>query len=158
MTLEGILRLAHVLGVVLWMGAAVTLPFVTGPAARSDDWDVTAFAYRMNARLMTTVGLAGMLLTLLGGVGLTAAMSYEFFRPFPNHWLFQMQVLGIAAALAGALYQVPLARRLAREAAEAADVGRETEGFARYRKRYAVVGSVLGVVLVVVLVLATVKP
>lgn len=158
MTLQGLLRFAHVLGVVLWMGAAVTLPFVTGPAARSDDWDVTAFAYRVNARLMTTLGLTGIGLTLLAGIGLTAATPYEFFRPFPNHWLFQMQVLGIAASLAGALYQVPLARRLAREAEAAAEAGRETDDFARYRKRYAVVGSVIGVVLLVVLVLATLKP
>lgn len=158
MDLQGLLRFAHVLGVVLWMGAAVTLPFVTAPAARSGDRDVAAFAYRVNARLMTTLGLTGMTLTLLGGIGLTAAMSYEFFRPFPNHWLFQMQVLGIAASLVGALYQVPLSRRLARAAEAAAEAGGATEDFERYRKRYAIVGSVLGLVLVVVLVLATVKP
>ncbi len=158
MTLQGLLRFVHVLGVVLWMGAAVTLPFVTGRAARSDDPGVTAFAYRINARLMTTLGLTGMILTLGGGIWLTAEMPYEFFRPFPNHWLFQMQVLGIASALVGALYQVPLSRRLAREAGRAADAGEETEDFARYRKRYAIVGSVVGVVLLVVLVMATVKP
>ena len=158
MTLEGILRFVHLLGVVLWMGAAVTLPFVTGRAARADAPGVTAFAYRVNARLMTTLGLGGMLLTLAGGIWLTAEMPYEFFRPFPNHWLFQMQVLGIASALVGALYQVPLSRRLAGEAEAAADAGRETEDFARYRKRYAIVGSVVGVVLFVVLVMATLKP
>lgn len=158
MTLQGLLRFVHVLGVVLWMGAAVTLPFVTGRAARSGDWDVTAFAYRINARLMTTLGLAGMILTLGGGIWLTVEMSYEFFQPFPDHWLFQMQVLGIASALVGALYQVPLSRRLAREASAASDEGGETESFARYRKRYAIVGSVVGLVLLVVLVMATVKP
>lgn len=158
MTLQGLLSFVHVLGVVLWMGAAVTLPFVTGRAARADDPGVTAFAYRINARLMTTLGLGGMLLTLVGGVWLTAEMPYEFFRPFPNHWLFQMQVLGIASVLVGALYQVPLSRRLAREAQRSVEAGGETEDFARYRKRYAIVGSVVGVVLLVVLVMATVKP
>ena len=158
MTLQGLLRFVHVLGVVLWMGAAVTLPFVTGRAARADELDVTAFAYRVNARLMTTLGLAGILLTLGGGIWLTPEMGYEFFRPFPNHWLFQMQVLGIAAALVGALYQVPLSRRLAREAERSVEAGGETEDFARYRKRYAIVGSVVGLVLFVVLVMATVKP
>mgnify|MGYP006284144117 FL=1 len=158
MTLQGLLRFVHVLGVVLWMGAAVTLPFVTGRAARADTPGVTAFAYRINARLMTTLGLGGMILTLVGGVWLTAEMGYEFFRPFPNHWLFQMQVLGIASALVGALYQVPLSRRLAREADRSAESGTESEDFARYRKRYAIVGSLVGLVLFVVLVLATVKP
>ncbi len=158
MTLQGLLNFVHVLGVILWMGAAVTLPFVTGRAARADGMDVTAFAYRVNARLMTTLGLGGMVLTLVGGVWLTAEMGYEFFRPFPNHWLFQMQVLGIASTLVGALYQVPLSRRLAREAERSAESGGATEEFARYRKRYAVVGSVVGLVLFVVLVMATVKP
>lgn len=158
MTVQGLLRFLHLLGVVLWMGAAVTLPFVTGRAARSDDWSRIAFAYRANARLMTTLGLAGIVLTLVGGLGLTAAMGYEFFRPFPNHWLFQMQILGIASGLVAALYQVPLSRRLAREAEAAAERGEGTEAYARYRKRYAIVGSVVGVVLLVVLVLATFRP
>lgn len=156
--LQGILRFLHLLGVVLWMGAAVTLPFVTGWAARDEEWETVAFAYRANARLMTTLGLSGMALTVLGGIGLTAAMDYAFFRPFPNHWLFQMQVLGIASALVGAFYQVPLSRRLAREAEAAAEADEQTAGFRARRKRYAVVGSVVGVVLLVVFALAALKP
>lgn len=158
MTANGLYLFAHVLGVVLWLGTALTLPFVTGRARASDDWPVTAFAYRVNARLMKTMGLTGMVLTLLGGLALTAGMGYEFFRPFPDHWMFQMQVLGILAFLLGTFYQIPLAGRLAGAAERAAAEGEETAEFGTYRKRYAVVSSVIGLLLLTVVLLATLKP
>lgn len=158
MTMSGFFLFLHVLGIVLWVGLAITLPFVTGPAARHDDGEVTAFAYEVADRLTRTLGLAGMVLTLAGGIGLTIALGYPWFQPFPSHWLFQMQVLGIVAVAIGILYQVPLSRRLATEARASAEAGQPTEGFVKYRKRHAIVGSVNGFLLLVVLVLATLKP
>ncbi len=158
MTLTGLFLFLHVLGIVLWVGLAITLPFITGPAARQENLDVAAFAYTAADRLTRTLGLAGMILTLVGGIGLMAAVGYPWFRPFPNHWLFQMQVLGLVSAAVGIFYQVPLARRLAREARASAEAGTRTEEFAKYRKRHAIVGSIVGFFLLVVILLATLKP
>jgi uncharacterized membrane protein len=158
MTLTGLFLFLHVLGVVLWLGLGITLPFITGPAGREEDLEVAAFAYGAADRLTRTLGLSGMILTLVGGIGLTMVLGYPWFRPFPNHWLFQMQVLGIVSVAVGILYQVPLASRLAREARASAQAGERTEAFRKYRKRHAIVGSAIGGLLLIVLLLATLKP
>jgi uncharacterized membrane protein len=158
MTMTGLFLFVHVLGVVLWVGLAVTLPFITGPAAREENLEVAAFAYGAADRLTRSLGLGGMILTLVGGIGLMTTIGYPWFRPFPSHWLFQMQVLGILSIAVGIVYQVPLAGRLAREARASAEAGARTEGFRKYRKRHAIVGSVIGALLLIVLLLATLKP
>lgn len=157
--MTGVWLFLHILGVVLWMGLAVALTFVTAKAGRSGDPTVARFAYRANARLMSTLGLAGMILTVGGGFALTASMGYPYFQPFPDHWLFQMQLLGVAAFLVGVLYEIPLSRKLA-EAAEDAAGGEEGTGreLEHLRKRRAIVGSVNGTLLLAVLLLATLKP
>ncbi len=159
MDLRGLFLFLHVLGVVLWLGLAVALPFVTGRAAREEDPDTVAFAYRISDRLMRTLGLAGVVLTLVGGVGLVMINpGFGWFQPFPDHWLFQMQILGFAAAAAALAYQLPLGRKLAREAERSAEQGSPTEAFRSYRKRNAVVGSVVGLVLLILVVLGTLRP
>ncbi len=159
MNLRGLFLFLHLLGVVLWLGLAVALPFVTGRAARNEAPDTVAFAYRVSDRLMRTLGLAGVLLTLVGGIGLVVINpSFGWFQPFPDHWLFQMQILGFAAAAAALAYQLPLGRKLAREAERSAEEGAATEDFAKLRKRNAVVGSVVGLVLLILVVLGTLRP
>jgi hypothetical protein len=158
MTLAGLFLFLHVLGVVLWVGLAVTLPFVTGPAAREENLEVAAFAYGAADRLTRTLGLGGMFLTLIGGIGLTIIGGYGWFHPFPNHWLFQMQLLGLVSIAVGIGYQVPLAARLAREARASAEVGAVTEAFLTYKRRHAIVGSAIGFLLLLVVLLATLKP
>lgn len=158
MTVQALFLFVHVLGIVLWIGLGVALPFITGRARREGDLEVVAFAYRTSDRLMRTLGLAGMVLTLAGGVGLVESMGYGWFRPFPHHWLFQMEVLGIAAFAVGLFYQIPLGGRVAREAEASAEQGQLTDGFRKYRKRNAITGAVMGFVLLVVLVLGAVKP
>lgn len=149
----------HVLGVILWIGLAVVLPFVTGRAAREGSGDTVAFAYGVADRLMRTLGLAGIVLTLAGGIGLVVIdPTYDWFRPFPQHWLFLMQVLGFAAAAVAVAYQIPLGRKLAREAGRSAEQGEPTEAFRRYRKRNAIVGSAVGLVLLALVVLGTLRP
>lgn len=162
--MTGVWLFLHILGVVLWLGLAVTLSVVTARAGRSDDPSVARFAYRTNGTLMSTLGLAGMILTVGAGFALTAAMDYGFFRPFPEHWLFQMQLLGSVAFLVGVLYEIPLSRKLARvadRAEEAAGAGENNgagEKLERLRKRRAIVGSINGTLLLAVLLLATLKP
>lgn len=153
MTAANVYLFLHVLGFVLWIGVTVTLAFVTGRAARSEEPGVAAFAYRTASRLMKTLGLGGMVLTMAGGFGLTAARGLPLFEPFPHHALFQMQLLGSLAFLVAVLYQIPLSDRLARAAEASAAAGEESAAFRKYRKRAAIVGSILGTVLLIVLAL-----
>lgn len=158
MTATRVYLLVHVVGFVLWIGVILTMAFVTGQAAREEDRRIAAFAYRSASRLLKTLGLTGMVLTVGSGFALTAAGGYPFFQPFPEHWLFQMQVLGILAFLAAALYQIPLSDKLARAAEASAAAGEDSEAFRKYRRRNAVVSSVLGTVLLVLVALGTLRP
>ncbi len=154
--MTGVWLFLHLLGVVLWLGLAVSLTFVTARAGRSEDPAVTRFGYRTNASLMSTLGLAGMVLTVGGGFALTEAMGYGYFQPFPRHWLFQMQLLGVVAFLIGVFYEIPLSRKLARVAEEMETAG--SSELERLRKRRAIVGSINGTILLAVLILAALKP
>ena len=173
--MTGLWLFLHILGVVLWLGLAVSLSVVTARAGRSEDPAVIRFAYRTNASLMSTLGLAGMVLTVGAGFALTESMGYAYFQPFPEHWLFQMQLLGTVAFLVGVFYEIPLSRKLARLAGERggseavgrseAPGGAENEGpegtgaeLERLRKRRAVVGSINGTLLLAIVLLATLKP
>lgn len=148
----------HVLGFTLWVGVAVTTAFLAARARRAGNPSNVAFAYRASSQLMKTLGLVGMVLTVGAGFLLTAARDHPFFQPFPEHWLFQMQLLGSLAFLVGVLYQVPLADRLARAAEASAEAGEESEAFRKYRKRNAVLGSVVGTVLLLIVLLGTLQP
>jgi uncharacterized membrane protein len=139
----------HLLGVVLWLGVSFSLSFVTAKAARQNDPNVAAFAYRAALRLTKTLGVAGVLLTLGSGIGLMVVMRYGFFRPFPHHWLFQMQLLGSVAAAIALFYQLPNAERLARAAEAWARAGEQPETFRKLRQRSAIVGSLIGFILIV---------
>lgn len=167
--MTGLWLFLHILGVVLWLGLAVSLSVVTARAGRSDEPAVARFAYRTNASLMSTLGLAGMVLTVVAGFALTESMGYGYFQPFPEHWLFQMQLLGSVAFLVGVFYEIPLSRKLARLAGEprgsegpgdVASEGRAGAGqeLERLRKRRAIVGSINGTLLLAVVLLATLKP
>lgn len=158
MTLQNFFLFLHVLGIVLWVGLAIALPFVTGRAARTGELPLMAFAYGVAARLTRTLGLTGMLLTVIGGYGLNAVRGYPYFQPFPKHWLFQMQLLGTLTFLVAVGYQVPLSARLAREAERSAAEGALTPEFETARKRNAIVGSLVGLVLLVVIGLGALKP
>lgn len=158
MTADRVYLFLHILGIVLWLGVILSLAFVTGRAARAEDRRIAAFAYRTAARIHKTLGLAGMLLTVGSGVALTAARGYPFFQPFPEHWLFQMQVLGTAAFLLALFYQLPLADRLARAAEASAAAGEDSAAYGKYRKRNAVVSSVLGLILLLVVAFGSLRP
>jgi uncharacterized membrane protein len=149
MNLRSLFLFAHLLGVILWLGVSFTLSFVTGKATRHDDPTVAAFAYRAAVRLTKTLGVAGVLLTLGSGIGLTLVGNYGFFRPLPHHWLFQMQLLGVVAAALTLFYQLPNAERLAGAAEAWARAGEQPETFRKFRQRNAIVGSLVGFILII---------
>ncbi len=151
MDFRSLFLFAHLIGVVLWLGVSFTLSFVTGRAAKDPDPSVAAFAYRTAFRLMRTLGVAGIVLTLGGGVGLVLLTGYSFFRPMPDHWLFQMQLLGFAAAAVALFYQIPNAERLARAAEAWARAGEQPETFRKFRKRSALASSLIGFILIVLI-------
>ena len=157
MNATGLLQFLHDLGFVLWLGVTLSMAFVTAGAVRSGNRGAIAFAYRTSARLYKTLGLAGMVITVAAGIGLMMALGHPFFRPFPAHWLFQMQVLGIAAFLVSVLYLVPAGDRLAEAAEASASAGEDSAAFVRYRKRVAIVSSIVGGVLLIVLLFGTVR-
>lgn len=158
MTAAGVYLFLHLLGVVLWLGVTSVLAFVTGRAARHEDRKIAAFAYRTASKIHKTLGLAGMLLTIGSGFALIATRGYGYFQPFPEHWLFQMQVLGSAAFLLALLYQLPLSDKLARAAEASAAAGEDSAAYAKYRRRNSVASSIVGVLLLVVVALGALRP
>ena len=158
MSAAGVYLFLHLVGIVLWLGVGVTLAFVTGRAAKHEDRRIAAFAYRASTRIHKTVGLVGMVLTIGSGVALTIVRGYGFLQPFPNHWLFQMQVLGFVAFLLALLYQIPLSDKLARAAEASASAGEDSAAYDKYRKRNAVVSSIVGLLLVATIALGTFRP
>lgn len=158
MNMPGLLLFFHILGFALWLGVTFTLAAITVRAARSDNRDVAAFTYRAASHLLKGPGLVGMLVTMASGFWLAGVLDYGFFRPMPNHWLFQMQVLGSIAFLLGLLYQIPLADRLARAAEARAAAGEDSAAYVKFRKRNAMVGSLIGFILLVSIFMGAVRP
>jgi len=158
MDARGILLFVHVVGFALWFGVTLTLALLAVRANRTGETAAIGFVYRSSSALLRGPGLFGMLLTLGSGVALTAVAGYGFFRPFPNHWLFQMQLLGSIAFLLALFIQIPNAERLARAAEASAAAGENSASFVRFRRRNAIVSSINGVLLLVVALLGTVRP
>lgn len=158
MDARGILLFVHVVGFALWFGVTLTLALLAVRANRTGEPAAIGFVYRASSALLRGPGLVGMLLTIGSGFGLTAVMGYGVFRPFPNHWLFQMQLLGSIAFLLALFIQLPNAERLARAAEASAAAGEDSAAFVRFRRRSAIVGSVNGTLLLVVALLATLRP
>ena len=159
MDMRGLLLFLHVLGLAIWLGVTLTIALFSVRARRAGKPEVTAFVYRAARGLLRGPGLLGMLLTVVSGFGLVGVVQgYEYFQPFPNHWLFQMQVLGTIALLLGLLVQLPDAERLARAAEASAAAGEDSAAFVRFRRRNAVVGSIIGVLLLVSIFMGAVRP
>lgn len=158
MDLGGLLLFLHVLGIALWLGVTLTMAFVTVRGHRSGEREASAFAYRANCTLLKILGLPAMLLTVGSGFALVGVRGYGFFQPVPDHWLFQMQLLGSLAFLAAVLYQIPNAERLARAAEATAAAGEESGAYVKFRRRNAIAGSLIGIVLILLIFLGTVRP
>lgn len=158
MDARGILLFVHVTGFALWFGVTLTLALLTVRANRSGEATAIGFMYRSSSSLLRGPGLIGMLLTIGSGFGLTAVAGYGYFRPFPDHWLFQMQLLGTIAFLLAIFIQLPNAERLARAAEASAAAGENSASFVRFRRRNAIVSSINGGLLLLVALLGAVRP
>ncbi|MCG8467682.1 MAG: DUF2269 family protein [Gemmatimonadetes bacterium] len=155
--LRGILLFLHVFGLALWFGVTFALALLTVRANKTDDRAVIAFTYRASSQLLKGPALVGMLLTIVAGFGLSGVGGYGFFELSP-HWLFQMQVLGLAAFFLAIAIQIPNAGRLARAAEAAANAGEESAAFTRFRRTNALVSSINGLLLILITLLGTLRP
>jgi hypothetical protein len=159
MDARGVLLFLHLLGFALWLGVGFTLALLTVQANRSEDRGVSAFVYRAGLRLLKGPGVVGMILTVGSGFALVSTVpGYGFFQPFPDHWLFQMQLLGVLAALLMVAVQIPNADRLARAAEATAAADEASASFVRFRKRNALVSSAIGVLLIAAILMGATRP
>jgi len=158
MTTRGIMLFLHILGLALWFGVTLALALLTVRANKTEDRRVVAFMYGASSQLLKGPALIGMILTIVGGFGLNGAGGFGFFQVTPNHWLFQMQVLGLIAFALAIGIQIPNAGRLARAAEATANAGEESASFTRFRKRNALVSAINGLLLILLTLLGTLRP
>ncbi|NIN72401.1 MAG: DUF2269 family protein [Gemmatimonadetes bacterium] len=150
MRLWGIWLFLHLIGVALWLGGMFTLSLWTSKARASGSQEVIAFAYATARRLYRGLIAVAATVTITAGAVLIIATGRPFFRPFPEHWLFQMQVAGTLAFLATLFIVLPTAGRLAALAERAGELGEDKAQFAAKVKQQAIVGSLVGALLVYV--------
>ncbi len=150
MRLWGIWLFLHLIGVALWLGGMFTLSLWTSRARASGVQEVIAFAYTTARRLYRGLIAVAATATVVAGAILMIATGRPFFRPFPEHWLFQMQVAGTLAFLATLFIVLPTAGTLAELAERAGELEEDKAKFAAKVKQQAIVGSVVGALLVYV--------
>ncbi len=150
MRLWGIWLFLHLIGVALWLGGMFTLSLWTSKARASGVQEVIAFAYATAERLYRSLIAVAATVTIVAGAILIIATGRPFLRPFPEHWLFQMQVAGMLAFLATLFIVIPTAGRLATLAERGGELEEDKAKFAAKVKQQAIVGSVVGALLVYV--------
>jgi uncharacterized membrane protein len=150
MRLWGIWLFLHLIGVALWLGGMFTLSLWTARARASGVQEVIAFAYVTARRLYRGLIAVASTLTVVAGAVLMIATGRPFFRPFPEHWLFQMQVAGTLAFLAMLFIVLPTAGTLAELAERGGELEDDKAKFAAKVKQQAIVGSLVGALLVYV--------
>ncbi len=144
---EAVWRFLHLLGMATWLGSLATLGVWTSRARASGDARIVAFTYATALRLYRRLVAVSATLTVVAGALLMFVTNRPWFRPFPEHWLFQMQVIGVLVFLVTLLYVVPNSAVLARLAERAAGTGEESTDFRSRVRRQVIVGSVIGTAL-----------
>ena len=155
---SGIMLFGHIVGFVLWFGVSFTVALVSIRAKRTGDRTVMAFAYRTTQSLLRGPGLIGAFLAIICGFGLMGMRGYAFFEPFPHHWMFQMQVFGVAAFVAMLVFQLPNAERLARAAEASAAASEDSAAFVAFQKRHKIVSSLIGLMILVAMLMGALRP
>lgn len=146
----------HLLAMALWLGGMFAAGIWTARARRAGDAAVLAFAYGAARTLYRAVVAVAATFSIVSGAALMLITERPWLQPFPDHWLFQMQLLGAAAFLVTLLYVVPNSAKLAWLAERAA--GGEGSGeFAARARRQAVAGSLVGAVLVYIVLAGSVR-
>jgi uncharacterized membrane protein len=143
----GIWLFMHLVGVVIWMGGMFTLSIWTARARGSGDPQVIAFAYALADRVYRRMIAVAAAVTVVAGGILMVVTERPWFRMFPEHWLFQMQVVGLLALLATLFIILPNAGRLALITERGIDTDDDRLEFADRVKRQAIVGSLIGTLL-----------
>jgi len=154
MRVAGIWIFLHVLGTAFWLGGMFVLSFWTARARGTGETQIIAFAYSTARQLYRGLVLTAATLTIVAGAILMIVTQRPWFRLFPEHWLFQMQVIGFIAFLITLIYVIPKAGALAR-LAERDEV--ESPEFRAAVKRGAVVGSAVGALLIYLVLLGALR-
>lgn len=144
----------HLIGMALWLGGTFSLGLWTARGRATGDPAVIAFTYGAASKLYRTVVGGGAWLSVLSGLGLMVLGRWPWFRPFPEHWLFQMQVIGLITFVVTLVYVLPNAKRLA---ALAESEGPGAVEFGRRVRTQAIVGSVVGVLLIYLVLLGSLR-
>ena len=147
----------HLLGMALWLGSLFTMGILTARARATGDPRVVAFMYAVNHRLYRGLIVVSAVVTTSAGVALMLVTSRAWFRPFPDHWLFQMQIVGLAALAATLFFIVPNSRALSSLAKAAAETGEPSPEFTVRVKRQAIAGSLVGMALVYLVLLGALR-
>ncbi len=147
----------HLMGMALWLGGMFTVSLWTSRARKSGDLQLVAFAYVTARRVYRGVVLGAAWLSVVSGGVLMIVTERAWFQPFPEHWIFQMQILGLFAVLVTMLYVVPNAGALARLAAQAVAAGETSEEFRARVRHQSVVGSLIGVLLVYLVLMGAIR-
>jgi uncharacterized membrane protein len=157
MRVGGMWFFLHLVGMALWLGGTFNVSLWVSRARRTGDPKTVAFAYATARRLYRSVVLSAAWISILSGAVLMIVTGRPWFRPFPDHWLFQMQVLGLIAVLATTVYVVPNAGALAKLAERAAEEGESSPEFSARLKGQAIVGSLVGALLVYAMLLGALR-
>jgi uncharacterized membrane protein len=153
MRLWGIWLFLHLIGVALWLGGMFTLSLFTSRARASGRQEIVAFAYATARRLYRNLIAVAATVTIVAGAILMIATGRSFLQPFPDHWLFQMQVVGLLAYVATLFIVLPTAGRLSRLAELGGELEEDKAKFAAKVKQQAIIGSLVGALLVYVVLI-----
>ena len=147
----------HVFSMALWLGCMFTMGIWTARARASADLRVVAFTYAVARRLYQRVVGASAILTVAAGAVLMLLTNRPWFRPLPEHWLFQMQVIGTIVLLVTLLYILPNGGALATLTENAVEAGEFSPEFTSRVRRQAIVGSLVGVALAYLVLLGALR-
>ena len=149
----GAMRFVHLLGMAFWLGGMFTISLWVARARRSGDESIVSFVYSTASGLYRRLIATGAWLSIVSGVVLMFVTGRPWFRPFPEHWLFQMQVVGVIAFVLTVLIVLPNANALATLARKAVEEGGDLPEFKRRVKKQAIFGSVVGALLIYLVLL-----
>ncbi len=141
--------LAHLVGLVLWLGGAFA-SMVVGVASRREAPDLFAVVARLQAAITRRIVAPGAALVLLSGLWLTVERYPGAAMAQASPWLFVMQAAGVIGVLVVLLAALPTAAKLSRIDAD----GDTRPLFLLLRKRQSVVGSIAGTLALIALISA----
>jgi Predicted integral membrane protein (DUF2269) len=139
-----IVLLGHILGMVLWVGAALASMMI-GIRGRQEERAIQGAVTRLQAMLHKVLIGPGIVLTLLSGFYLSVPAAGA---AFPSAWLMVMQVCGTFSGLLMLFVSGPTARRLSR----IDPAGPQAPLWDHLRKRQGVAGMIAGTLALLALV------